>query len=191
MEKKNFNLSKVKLLPKGGLTAEYQLTENVGGELSVTDYKATYTRDVHLDMKEAFQDLRSVVARVFGMTSFLSFMASEKLPKDKIEKARQFADELKEKIDVRGISLSGSDDDPAVIITSVYEVENGQKSAMNTPRLRMGNISFGFEEELETIIEQIKDEVFAYLFDGKQAQLSLFGEKKDDPDADIDPDIDV
>ena len=54
----------------------------------------------------------------------------------------------------------------------------------------MANISFGFEEELETIIEQIKEEVFAYLFEGKQAQLSLFGEKKDDPDADIDPDID-
>ena len=190
MEKKNFNLSKVKLLPKGGLTAEYQLTENVGGELFVTDYKAYYTRDVHPDMKEVFQDLRSVVARVFGMTSFLSFMASEKLPKDKIEKARQFADELKEKIDVRGISLSGSEEDPAVIITSVFEVENGQKSTMNTPRLRMANINFGFEEELETIIEQIKEEVFAYLFEGKQAQLSLFGEKKDDPDNENDPDID-
>lgn len=190
MEKKNFNLSKVKLLPKGGLTAEYQLTENVGGELSVTDYKATYTRDVHPDMSGAFQDLRIIVARVFGMTSFLSFMASEKLPKDKIENAKKFAEELMDRIDVRGISLSGSDDDPAVIITSVYEVENGQKSAMNTPRLRMANISFGFEEELETIIEQIKEEVFAYLFEGKQAQLSLFGEKKDDPDIDTDPDID-
>lgn len=190
MEKKNFNLSKVKLLPKGGLTAEYQLTENVGGELSVTDYKATYTRDVHPDMSGAFQDLRIIVARVFGMTSFLSFMASEKLPKDKIENAKKFAEELMDRIDVRGISLSGSDDDPAVIITSVYEVENGQKSAMNTPRIRMANISFGFEEQLDTIIEQIKEEVFAYLFEGKQAQLSLFGEKKNDPDIDIDPDID-
>lgn len=190
MEKKNFNLSKVKLLPKGGLTAEYQLTENVGGELSVTDYKATYTRDVHPDMSGAFQDLRIIVARVFGMTSFLSFMATEKLPKDKIENAKKFAEQLMDRIDVRGISLSGSDDDPAVIITSVYEVENGQKTAMNTPRLRMGNISFGFEEQLDTIIEQIKEEVFAYLFEGKQAQLSLFGEKKDDPEADIDPDID-
>lgn len=190
MEKKNFNLSKVKLLPKGGLTAEYQLTENVGGELSVTDYKATYTRDVHPDMSDAFQDLRIIVARVFGMTSFLSFMASEKLPKDKIENAKKFAEELMDRIDVRGISLSGSDDDPAVVITSVYEVENGQKSAMNTPRIRMANISFGFEEQLDTIIEQIKEEVFAYLFEGEQAQLSLFGEKKDDPDIDIDPDID-
>lgn len=190
MEKKDFNLSKVKLLPKGGLTAEYQLTENVGGELSVTDYKATYTRDVHPDMSGAFQDLRIIVARVFGMTSFLSFMASEKLPKDKIENAKKFAEQLMDRIDVRGISLSGSDDDPAVIITSVYEVENGQKSAMNTPRLRMANISFGFEEQLDTIIEQIKEEVFAYLFEGKQAQLSLFGEKEDDPDIDIDPDID-
>ena len=39
----------------------------------------------------------------------------------------------------------------------------------------MATISFGFEEELEEIVGKIEREVYAYLFDGKQAQLSLFG----------------
>ena len=43
----------------------------------------------------------------------------------------------------------------------------------------MAQISFGFEEELETIVEAIKKEVYAYLFKGKQAQLSLFGEEQE------------
>ena len=41
----------------------------------------------------------------------------------------------------------------------------------------MATISFGFEEELETIVDAIKKEVYEYLFKGKQAQLTLFGEQ--------------
>lgn len=181
MEEKNFNLSKVKMLPKGGIQASYQLTETVGGEVSVTDYQATYTRDVHPDMTELFRDLRNIVARVFGMTSFLSFLATDeiKLPEGKMILARSFADELKERIDVRGISLSGSEEDRAVVITAVYETENGLKTAINTPKIKTAQISYGFEEELDEIVDQIKSEVFRYLFEGKQAQLSLFGQKPD------------
>ena len=40
----------------------------------------------------------------------------------------------------------------------------------------MATISFGFEEELEKIVEAIKTEVYQFLFNGKQAQLSLFGD---------------
>ena len=41
----------------------------------------------------------------------------------------------------------------------------------------MATISFGFEEELEKIVDAIKTEVYQFLFNGKQAQLSLFGEQ--------------
>ena len=60
--------------------------------------------------------------------------------------------------------------------TAVLETPNGLKTAINTPRIKLAQISYGFEEELEAITEQIKGEVYAYLFKGKQAQLSLFGQ---------------
>lgn len=175
---KNFNLSKVKLQPKGGLQANYQVTETVGGEPSVTDYTADVSRDIHPDLQGLFEDLRQIVARVFNITSFLTLLESDemKLPESKKLIARQFADELISKIDVRGVSWSGSDDNVGVVITAVFETPNGLKTCINTPRIKLAQISFGFEEELETIVENIKSEVYQFLFHGKQAQLSLFGD---------------
>ena len=175
---KDFNLSKVKLLPKGGIQAEYQVTQTIDGDPSLIDRNETCTRDVHPDLAAAFEDLRPIVGRVFNITSFLTLLESDemKLPDSKKMMARQFADELLSKIEVRGVSWSGTGDNVGVVITAVFETPNGLKTCINTPRIKMAQISFGFEEELETIVESIKTEVYAYLFKGKQAQLSLFGQ---------------
>lgn len=175
---KDFNLSKVKLLPKGGIEAEYQVTQIVNGETSLIDRNETCTRDIHPDLYGLFEDLRNIVARTFNITSFLTLLESDemKLPESKKMLARSFADELIHKIEVRGVAWSGTGDKSGVVITSVYETANGLKTCINTPRIVLATISFGFEEELETIVEAIKKEVYAYLFKGKQAQLSLFGE---------------
>lgn len=175
---KDFNLSKVKLLPKGGIQAEYQVTQTIDGDASLIDRNETCTRDVHPDLAAMFEDLRTIVGRVFNITSFLTLLESDemKLPESKIMLARSFADELLSKIEVRGVSWSGTGDNVGVVITAVFETPNGLKTCINTPRIKMAQISFGFEEELETIVESIKTEVYAYLFKGKQAQLSLFGQ---------------
>ena len=185
---KDFNLSKVKLLPKGGLCAEYQVTVIVDGENSLIDRNETCTRDVHPDLLGLFDDLRNIVGRVFNITSFLSLLESDdfKLTESKKALARSFADELLQKIEVRGVAWSGTGDNAGVVITSVYETPNGLKTCINTPRMKMATISFGFEEELEQIVEQIKNEVYAYLFKGKQAQMSLFGQPEAD-DTERDP----
>lgn len=190
---KDFNLSKVKLLPKGGIQAEYQVTQIVDGETSLIDRNETCTRDVHPDLLAMFTDLRTIVARVFNITSFLTFLESDdmKLTESKKMLARNFADELLAKIEVRGVAWSGTGDNTGVVIKSVFETPNGLKTCINTPRIKMATISFGFEEELETIVESIKKEVYAYLFKGKQAQMSLFGDNgaaDDEPDTLDNPD---
>lgn len=192
---KDFNLSKVKLLPKGGIQAEYQVTVNVDGENSLIDRNETCTRDVHPDLLGLFEDLRNIVGRVFNITSFLTLLESDEFALSDAQKAlaRSFADEIVEKIEVRGVAWSGTGDNTGVVITSVFETPNGLKTCINTPRIKMATISFGFEEELEQIVERIKTEVYAYLFKGKQAQLSLFGENvpatadatTEDPDDDM------
>lgn len=196
---KDFNLSKVKLLPKGGIQAEYQVTVNVDGENSLIDRNETCTRDVHPDLLGLFEDLRNIVGRVFNITSFLTLLESDEFTLSDAQKAlaRSFADQIVEKIEVRGVAWSGTGDNTGVVITSVFETPNGLKTCINTPRIKMATISFGFEEELEQIVERIKTEVYAYLFKGKQAQLSLFGENvpataeatTEDPDEDPDEDM--
>lgn len=174
---KNFNLSKIKIDPKGGVKAEYQITASVDGEPSVIDRTESCDRDVHPDLRGLFDDLRSIVGRVFGMTSFLTLLESDemKLPESKKMAARSFADELLQKIEVRGVSWSGTDENAGVVITAVFETTNGLKTCINTPRIKLATISFGFEEQLETIVNEIKSETYKYLFEGKQAQLSFFG----------------
>ena len=186
---KDFNLSKVKLLPKGGIQAEYQVTQTVDGENSLIDRNETCTRDVHPDLLGLFDDLRNIVGRVFNITSFLTLFDTDEMKLTDAKKmiASKFADELLGKIEVRGISWSGTDDNVGVIITSVFETPNGLKTCINTPRIKMAQISFGFEEELEKIVEEVKKEVYAYLFKGKQAQMSLFGAATNDTENEPEP----
>ena len=186
---KDFNLSKVKLLPKGGIQAEYQVTQTVDGENSLIDRNETCTRDVHPDLLGLFDDLRNIVGRVFNITSFLTLFDTDEMKLTDAKKmiARKFADELLGKIEVRGISWSGTDDNVGVIITSVFETPNGLKTCINTPRIKMAQISFGFEEELDKIVAEVKKEVYAYLFNGKQAQMSLFGAATNDTENEPEP----
>lgn len=177
LSEKDFNLSKVKLIPTGGVKVNYQITQAVDGEISVIDRNETCDRCVHPDLTGLFEDLRIIVARVFNVTAFLSFLESPdmRLPEAKKALAREFADGLIEKIDVRGVAWSGSGENIGVVVTAVMETPNGLKAVVNTPRIKLAQISFGFEEELEAITDAIKAEIYAYLFEGKQAQLSLFG----------------
>lgn len=173
----NFSLEKVKLVNNGGICAHYDVTEVVGGTSYTNHYVVDNGMDVHPDLARLFEDLRPIVARVFNINSFLSFIEDKenKIPAKIQEQARAFAGELLDCIEVRGVSFSGKDDNVGVVITAVYKTANGLKTCINTPRIKMATISFGFEEELEEIVGKIEREVYAYLFDGKQAQLSLFG----------------
>lgn len=174
---KSFSLEKVKLINNGGITACYEVNEVKGGVTYANHYTVDNGMDIHPDLANLFKDLRPIVARVFNINSFLSFVEDKnnKIPEKVQAQARAFAGELLENIEVRGVSYSGKDDNVGVVITAVYTTANGLKTCINTPRLKMATISFGFEEELEEIVGKIEREVYAYLFDGKQAQMSLFG----------------
>lgn len=174
----NFNLSKIKTLPGGGLRINYQVTQNVAGETALIDRDETSSRLIHPDLQDLFDALRPIVGRVFGFTSFLTLVEGKEmgLTEGKKALARAFADELLKRIEIRGIALSGSEEKRGVIITAVLETSERVKTCINTPRLQLATETFGFEEQLTEIVEKISAEVQAYLFKGKQAQLSLFGE---------------
>lgn len=174
---KNFSLEKVKLITDGGISVNYEVNEIIGGATYTNHYNVDNSMDAHPDLLNLFTDLRSIVSRVFNISSFLSFIedANNKIPAKIQDNARDFADKLLENIEVRGVSLSGKDENVGVIITAIYKTSNGLKTCINTPRIKLATISFGFEEELEEIVGKIEREVYAYLFEGKQAQLSLFG----------------
>lgn len=175
--KEKFALSKVKLLKDGGLDVHYEVTEVIGNESYTNKYHVFSAKDIHPDLRKLFDNLRPIMGRVFNITSFKSMMATPnfKATKKQTEIAEAFAKECLWNIEVRGVSLSGQDDNVGVILTGLFTVSNNQKTAINTPRMKFNTETFGFEEELEYNVSDIEDEVYEYLFNGKKAQLELFG----------------
>lgn len=185
-----FSLSKVKVLKDGGLDVHYEVTEIVGTEYYVNKYHVESAKDIHPDLRALFDRLRPIMGRIFNITSFLSMMETDdfKATKKQKDQARDFADEMMRNIEVRGVSLSGQDDNVGVVLTGQFTVSNNQQTAINSPRLRYNSETFGFEEELEDIVCNIEREVYAFLFKGKKAQLELFG-ADGQPTAEADNDL--
>lgn len=176
--KEKFALSKVKLLKDGGLDVHYEVTEVVGNESYTNKYHVSSAKDIHPDLRELFNDLRPIMGRIFNITSYKSMIATPafKATKKQMEIVDLFADECLKNIEVRGVSLSGQDDNVGVVLTGLFTVSNNQKTAINSPRLKFNTETFGFEQELEFIVNSIEYEVYGFLFEGKKAQLELFGE---------------
>lgn len=174
---KSFALSKVKTLKDGGLDVHYEVTETIGNESYTNKYHVESAKDIHPDLRKCFDCLRPIMGRIFNITSFLSMVETDDFKANKHQKevARNFADEMLKNIEVRGVSYSGQDDNVGVVLTGLFTVSNNQKTAINSPRLKFNTETFGFEEELEAIVADIKNEVYAFLFKGKKAQLKLFG----------------
>lgn len=180
----NFALSKVKILKNGGLDVHYEVTEVKGSEAYTTKYHVECTRDIHPDLRALFDQLRPIMGRVFNITSFLSMVESDefKATKKQNQAARDFAGLCLDNIEVRGVSLSGMDENLGCVLTGLFTVSNDQKTAINSPRLRLSSEVFGFEEQLETIVAEIEREVYAFLFKGKQAEMTLFDGAVEDMD---------
>ena len=175
--KEKFSLSKVKLLKDGGLDVHYEVTEVVENESYANKYHVQSAKDIHPDLRNLFDSLRPIMGCVFNITSFKTMMATPefKATKGQKEIAEKYADECLGNIEVRGVSLSGQDDNVGVVLTGLFTVSNNQKTAINSPRLKYNTETFGFEEELENIVCNIEEEVYSFLFKGKKAQLELFG----------------
>lgn len=175
-----FSLTKVKVLPGGGLDVHYEVTETIGEESYTNKYHVESAKDIHPDLAVWFKNLRPILGRVFNITSFLSFLEVQEKMKEKSisedlkDAARNFAEEVLKNIEVRGVSFSGTDDNVGVVLTGLYTVANGQRVAINSPRIKFNTVSFGFEEQLEEIVSNIEEEVYDFLFLGKKAQLELF-----------------
>lgn len=174
---KAFALSKVKTLKDGGLDVHYEVTETIGNESYTNKYHVESAKDIHPDLLDCFDRLRPIMGRIFNITSFLSMVETSdfKATKKQSELSRDFADEMLKNIEVRGVSFSGQDDNVGVVLTGLFTVSNNQKTAINSPRLKINTETFGFEEELENIVCDIENEVYEFLFEGKKAQLELFG----------------
>ena len=177
--KANFSLEKVKLTKTGGLDVHYSVNEKLGTEIYSNKYHIMSSKDVHPDLRKLFCKLNPIVARVFNLQSFMTEVIEDSVfDASEMQKsiARDYAEACVDRISVRGISISGKDENQGVTIAGVYETDELIKTSICTPKINYATEVFGFESELEDIVFDIEDEVYQYLFEGKKAQLESFGD---------------
>lgn len=173
---KAFQLSKVKVIPGGGLDVHFEVEETCGAEVYRETYHLSSSKEIHPDLKKLFDRLKPIMARVYHLSFFRSLMETPefKATKKQHELAEEAFKEVLAKLDVTGISLSGKDSNVGVVLTGVFTADSNQKMAINSHRMKFSDERYGFEEEMESIIGNIESEVYAFLFKGKKAQLELF-----------------
>lgn len=174
--KKSFNLSKVKLTTGGGLDTHYEVLETAGNESYNNKYHVESAKDIHPDLKKQVNRLKSVVARVYHMNFIRTLMLMPEF--EATAKQQELAEtglaEIMQKINVTGVAISGTDKNVGIVITATFTADSNQKMAINTHRMKFTDTRYGVEEEMEEICSEIENEVYAFLFENKKAQLDIF-----------------
>lgn len=146
MTKENFNLKKVKVEPKS-VTVTYSET---GKDEEITIEKKVAP---HPDLNKSLSVLRDLMTEVFEM------------PEANVSR-----------FEIRGLTVSEKKEQVQVLITSVFETGNGLKTCINSPNIPLEGESYELQEGLSDQYDTIVTEVYAFLFENKQAQASLTNE---------------
>lgn len=175
----NFRLTKAKV----SLEQIYcEFTENVtnGGIDTVIDHTIKAKQQPHPDMLEEFAKLKDCILDVYHLDAGFNLGLKYLKKGEQKIKAEAGLAELKDKLTITGILLSGTEDDASVVITAKMESKTGKVIALNSPLINLSNEQLGYELALEEIIDDIKREVHAYLFGNKRAQLNMFQDNEDE-----------
>ena len=174
----NFKLSKVQLKDNGCIKVNYEICESVGDIEYTNKYKIESTKEIHPDMKHLFDCLVDVLADTCNVYKLLDTVCLSKFEATEEQKAiaREETEATTERITVKSITLSGKDDNAGCIISGEMEVKGGLKVTLITPRLKYNEEIFGFEHELGDVLTALQQEIYAYLFQGKKAELEVFGD---------------
>lgn len=174
--KENFKLNKVKVLKSNsGLSIDYSTEEQQGGLTYFDKDHKESTKEPHPDLLKKFSELKPILCRIYYFTFIREvinrkeFAATDK----QLQVAERAVQEILPLIEITGVSISGEDEGKGVIIMGTFKAPTNQKMAINSHRLKWDKIVYGFEEELQTIIEELESECFEYLFNDKKAQLTI------------------
>lgn len=138
------------------------LTEDDGTKAE-NEYHVKVSRPVHSDLEYLFtKDLTTICAEIFDNTQYLAELlagASRIVPK--------------------GISFAGKNDNVGISISGEIGTPFG-RVAFKTPRIKYKTSEKDVAAKLTVFADRVVNEVHAYLFENKTAELSVFGEEENE-----------
>ena len=172
----NFELKRVKFIPNG-LEVDYNDCMNVDGETVKTFHKVKNPDHPHPDLQNEAGKLRGYIVRLMDLMNFANITYLSDLSKQDRELDKQFKDffEIQStRIMIREIVRD--EEKNTVIIKYEFTGTDLSLFKMQTPKINLEGEILKFEIDMDTDLEGMKHEIFDYLFKGKRAQLSMFGE---------------
>lgn len=139
MKKEQFELTDVKILT-AKTTINYKLTRTIGSEASVDEFKHSSKTPVAESFKKA-------------IIAFNGFLA----------KAFLVPDKQKQHVATNGIAITYDDESNRVCIKGMIQTKSGALRAINTEAIPYDGEAYGFEGELEGMVDAVIDEAFLYV----------------------------
>ena len=176
--RESFTMEHLRILKGGGIESVAQITATIDGSFMEIERKQKTPIVPHPALENAVRELKEKLLVSTGFMDMRTLVESKEFnatanQKDAVAKA---IDLIKSKTTVTGVHVSGEDKTRGVIISGKITSANGSAIAVNSPRMRFTSSVFGFEEDLESEIANIETELFAYLHEGKKAQLEIMNE---------------
>lgn len=164
---KNFDLEKVKLTSEGLSVTYYEKGTNA------VKHMIECEGEPHPDMNEKFNLLQPYMARRLDLLAGWDF-ARENTRKDPeaLAQAVENYNKCVERCKVSGIVYVGKDQLRGIKITGSVKC-NESSVGLATPNITFSSEKLGFEQDVEDICEQIRSEVYLYVFSHKRAQEDL------------------
>lgn len=175
-----FNLTKVKLIKDGGLDVHWEQTVKNGAITDTEKEHKESTREPHPDLVTKINFLKPLLAKMWGFDAVKLMSENEKFKgtADQIDKAKRAYTDLLKDLEVSGIMIRGAGEKMVVNITGKRRMYKKIFQPCGSGRIQLNQKLYGFENDIEDLVPEIKQEVYDYLFKGKCANPTLFGDKE-------------
>lgn len=148
----NFELKSL-IIKNGKCLPTYHYKHNESKEKETRTYQVKVPLEPHPDLSDLFLQLREYIAKDHYMDTDVDTL-------DRIEITQVLTAGEEEK---RGIKFLGT-------LNTLHEC----KVPIQTGIIRFEDDESGYEKDLETIFDAIENEAFEFIFNGKNAQPTLF-----------------
>ena len=165
---KTFELKTLKLTAFGA-DCKYKIVKtDDDGVVTENDYHVKVSSPLHPDLTNLFsQDLTKILAEIIGTPSDIADVEFQQTT-----------------LSPDGITFAGKNDNIGISIQGVRSTKFG-KIKFKTPRIRYKTSETDVAALLTVFAEKVVNETYAYLFQGKVAQMEVFGGGKPGCRADV------
>lgn len=165
LEYQHFDMVKFKVADERATVKFYEF----GNEHTVSPKE-----HVHPDLTNKLNELKLYMATSIGLLSGWDF-ARDKIKKDPdaLKMAIEGHKETVNRCKPNGFGFVGEGETRGVAFTGSIKSPFAGQTGLSFPKITFGKEVFGIEQEVEQLCEEIKAEIYAYLFQSKKAQLDI------------------